>query len=94
MFTLFSAIIYIALLVADDFVGNKALSSIYTAATLLPTFAVTVRRLHDTDRSGWLILVGLIPLIGAFVLLAFMANEGTPGQNKHGVNPKENLVLA
>ncbi|MFH8935264.1 DUF805 domain-containing protein [Streptomyces griseosporeus] len=49
--------------------------------------------MHDTDRSGWWCLIGLLPLVGFVVLLIFMATEGTPGQNKYGVNPKEAGVL-
>jgi uncharacterized membrane protein YhaH (DUF805 family) len=54
------------------------LSGIYSLAVLIPTLAVTVRRLHDIDRSGWWILIGLVPLIGAIVLLVFALLEGTP----------------
>ena len=51
---------------------------------LLPGLAVGVRRLHDTDRSGWWILIGLIPLIGLIVLLVFFVQESDPGPNKYG----------
>jgi uncharacterized membrane protein YhaH (DUF805 family) len=49
---------------------------------------VTVRRLHDIDRSGWWIFINLIPLIGAIVLLVFALSEGTPGNNRYGPSPK------
>src|SRR5215204_5898732 len=55
---------------------------------LIPTLAVTVRRLHDIDRSGWWILIGLVPLIGVIVLLVFALLDGTPGDNRYGPNPK------
>jgi len=64
------------------------LGGIYTLAILIPGIAVSVRRLHDTDRSGWWLLIGLIPLIGAIVLLVFMVQDGKLGQNKFGSNPK------
>lgn len=64
------------------------LGSIYALAVLLPSLAVAVRRLHDTDRSGWWILIGLIPLVGGIVLLVFFVMEGTRGPNRHGADPK------
>ena len=54
----------------------------------IPGIAVTIRRLHDTDRSGWAILYGLIPAIGAFMLLYFYVQEGTEGPNRFGPDPK------
>lgn len=55
---------------------NEKLSLVFTLATLLPYFAVTARRLHDTDRSGWLQLLGLIPVIGWILLIYWCAQEG------------------
>lgn len=69
--------------------GLGALSGLYSLAVLLPSIAVAVRRLHDTSRSGWWLLIGFVPLIGALVLLVFMVLDGTPGSNEHGPNPKE-----
>jgi uncharacterized membrane protein YhaH (DUF805 family) len=69
--------------------GIGPLSGLYSLAVLLPSIAVAVRRLHDTSRSGWWLLLGFIPLIGALVLLVFMVQNGTPGSNEHGPNPKE-----
>ncbi len=54
----------------------------------LPGLAVTVRRLHDTDRRGWWILLGLIPIIGIIVLIVFYCTAGTPGPNRFGPDPK------
>lgn len=65
------------------------LSGIYTLAVLIPGIAVSVRRLHDTDRRGWWLLIALIPLIGAIVLLVFMVQDSKPSQNQFGSNPKE-----
>lgn len=56
--------------------------------TALPMLAVTVRRLHDTGRSGWWCLLGLIFLVGWIVLLVFMCIDSKPGYNKYGSNPK------
>jgi len=58
---------------------------IYSLAVLIPGLAVGVRRLHDTDRSGWWLLIALVPLVGIIVLIVFWVGEGTPGPNQHGV---------
>jgi uncharacterized membrane protein YhaH (DUF805 family) len=58
---------------------------LYSVAVSLPFLAVTVRRLHDTGRSGWFILLALIPLVGPIVLLVFYAQQGTPGPNHYGL---------
>lgn len=57
-------------------------------ALFLPSLAVAIRRLHDTDRSGWWILLGLIPLVGAIILLVFYCTDGTRGPNRFGADPK------
>ena len=57
-------------------------------ALIVPGVAVTIRRLHDTDRSGWTILLALVPLIGPIILLVFYCTQGTPGPNRFGPDPK------
>jgi uncharacterized membrane protein YhaH (DUF805 family) len=57
-------------------------------ALLIPAIAVAVRRLHDTDRSGWWLLFGLVPLVGAITLIVFYCLEGTAGPNRFGEDPK------
>jgi uncharacterized membrane protein YhaH (DUF805 family) len=57
---------------------------IYALAVLIPGIAVGIRRLHDTDKSGWWLLISLIPLVGIIVLIVFWATEGTPGPNRYG----------
>ena len=64
------------------------LYAIVALALVIPGIAVTIRRLHDTDRSGWTLLLALIPLVGAIVLLVFYCTEGTPGPNRFGADPK------
>lgn len=64
------------------------LSGIYLLAVFLPSLAVLFRRLHDTDHSGWWILINLVPLIGAIVLLIFLVKDSTVGHNSYGPNPK------
>lgn len=66
---------------------RMALLGIYSLALLLPTLAVAVRRLHDLDKSGWWILIGLVPLIGGLVLLFFYVQKGTNGPNRYGNDP-------
>lgn len=61
---------------------------IVTLGLLIPSLAVAVRRLHDTDRSGWWLLIGLIPLVGSIVLLVFYCLDGTKGENRFGIDPK------
>jgi uncharacterized membrane protein YhaH (DUF805 family) len=64
---------------------------LYSLVMLVPSYAVAVRRLHDTDRSGWWILLAFVPLVG-LVLLYFLALDSNAGTNKYGPNPK--LVIA
>ncbi|AZS49622.1 DUF805 domain-containing protein [Entomomonas moraniae] len=60
---------------------------IYCLGTILPSIAVTVRRLHDTDRSGAWFFINFVPYIGGLVLLIFMCLNGTPGSNRFGEDP-------
>jgi uncharacterized membrane protein YhaH (DUF805 family) len=64
------------------------LSSIYSLVVFIPSLAVLVRRLHDTGRSAWWLLLALIPIIGSIVLLIFAALDSDPGPNEYGLNPK------
>lgn len=65
------------------------LTMLYLFGVFVPGFAVSVRRLHDIGRSGWWLLVSLIPLLGSLVLLVFFLLDSEPGENKYGPNPKE-----
>ena len=94
-YVLFYLLIYIGLAVADGVTGTFSseagmglLTGIFALGMLIPSLAVGVRRLHDTDRSGWWLLITLIPLIGGIVLLVFTIQDSTPGENKYGPNPK------
>lgn len=94
-FFLFNLIASLVLTVVDFITGSLdpelgmgLLSGLYTLAVLIPSLAVTVRRLHDTDRTGWWLLIGLVPLIGAIVLLVFMLLDSQSGVNQYGANPK------
>jgi uncharacterized membrane protein YhaH (DUF805 family) len=87
-FTLFAIIVYIIVGIIDAVAKNAVLGIIVGLALLLPSLAVTARRLHDTGRSGWWILIGLIPFIGAIVLLVFECQDSQPGANNYGPSPK------
>lgn len=94
-FVLFNIIVAVVLSLIDTLLGTfnfmqgvGLLSGLYALAVLIPTLAVTVRRLHDIDRTGWWIFINLIPLIGFIVLLVFAVTDGTPGSNRYGPNPK------
>ncbi len=95
-FFLFNFIITIVLAFVDGVTGSFSaeagmglLGGIYMLAILIPGIAVSVRRLHDTGRSGGWLLIGLIPLIGAVALLVFLVQDSKSGQNQYGANPKE-----
>lgn len=61
---------------------------VYLLAVMIPGLAVTVRRLHDTGKSGWWILINFVPYLGAFVLFIFTVLDSSPGPNDYGSNPK------
>lgn len=97
MFVLFNILFSFAASLIDRIAGlNIAmsgisigiLSSLYSLFILIPSIAVIVRRLHDTNRSGGWFFIGLIPLIGWIVLIVFYCTEGTRGNNKYGADPK------
>jgi len=88
-------IIGFAIAIVDRILGlGGALGWIFTLAFLLPGTAVAVRRLHDTGRSGWWMLVGLIPVIGTLVLVPFLLLDSQPGSNEYGPNPKGAAAIA
>jgi uncharacterized membrane protein YhaH (DUF805 family) len=89
MFYLFYFIIVVVLCVIEMTLGIPyILSGLYSLAVLIPSIAVTVRRLHDTGRSGWWWWILLVPIIGPIVLLVFMVLDSQPGDNEYGPNPK------
>ena len=96
-FFLISAIVSIFLAVIDEFMGWNFeidgddigfLSTLYYIAIILPYLGVIIRRLHDTDRSGWWFLIAFVPLVGVIVLLVFLILRGTDGDNRYGPDPK------
>jgi len=85
---LFYYLVLIGLSILDAVItaagGPGVLSLLAILALFLPTLAAGVRRLHDTDRSGWTLLLGLIPLIGSIILIVFLCQRGTDGPNRFG----------
>lgn len=74
---------------ADQALGShNALGVIFGLAVFLPALAVAVRRLRDTDRSGWWLLMGFLPLVGTLILLFFKTRKGDVGSNPYGLDPK------
>jgi uncharacterized membrane protein YhaH (DUF805 family) len=85
---------YVVASIVDSILGLNPMvltygpiTMLFALAILIPSLAVGARRLHDTYRSGWWLLIGLIPLIGAIVLLVFFVTEGTKGDNQYGADP-------
>ena len=68
--------------------GTGIISTIYMLAVILPYFGVGIRRLHDTNRTGWWLLLGIIPIIGPIVLIVFFCLDSDSDKNKYGENPK------
>jgi uncharacterized membrane protein YhaH (DUF805 family) len=95
MFVLISTIISIIFSFIDRLIGTDynngssgLLQSIYSLVVLLPTIAVGVRRMHDTGRSGWWVLINLLPCIGWIWFIVLAAREGAAGDNQYGPDPK------
>ena len=99
MFFLFCVIVIFFATILDNAFGitfnvaeeNSGFGLIYLFSSLvlfIPTLAVSVRRLHDIDKSGWFVFVIIIPLIGAIWFLVMMITEGTKGTNQYGPDPK------
>jgi uncharacterized membrane protein YhaH (DUF805 family) len=85
---LFTFLLSIVASIIDGVLGIYLLAGLAMLATILPSIAVGVRRLHDTGRSGFWLFIALIPLVGAIVLIIFYVSDSQPGANKYGPNPK------
>jgi len=86
-FLVYLGIIIVASIL-DAVVGMGLIGGLVALAHLIPSITVGVRRMHDIGRSGWFLLVGLIPLIGWIILLYWAVKEGDPQDNAYGSNPK------
>jgi uncharacterized membrane protein YhaH (DUF805 family) len=84
---LFAVIGVIVTKIIDYAIGYPVTYFIFSLAIFLPGLAVGIRRLHDLDRSGWWILLSLIPLVGAIILIVWFCSQGTQGANRFGQDP-------
>ena len=97
-FVLFNFLAIILVNVVDNVLGLAGqdgygpLTAIYGLAVFLPGLALVIRRLHDTGRSGWWMLISFLPLIGVIVLIVFFVTDSQPGSNPYGPNPKDTLA--
>lgn len=90
MFLLFSTIIAIVCRVLDSSLDTGMLiGNIYSIAILLPSFAVWCRRFHDIGKSGWWILISLVPIVGAILCIVYACKDSAQGENQYGPNPKQ-----
>lgn len=99
MFALFNIIFLIVAMILDNVLGTAIegvgyglFYILYTLAVLIPGLAVSFRRLHDVGKSGWMILIVLIPIIGAIWLFVLTVTDSNSGENKYGPNPKEVVI--
>jgi uncharacterized membrane protein YhaH (DUF805 family) len=90
-FVLFVALVSLVASALDFYLSTDFMvfQVIVGLALLLPELAVGVRRLHDTNRTGWWLLIGLVPVIGGIVLLVFFLIDSDPGTNRYGASTKE-----
>ncbi len=95
MFFLFNMIFAIIASKLDNLLGTTnpqmgigIIYALYNLAVLVPSLAVLVRRLHDIGKSGWMLLVGLIPIVGIIWLFILLIKEGMTEENQYGMNPK------
>jgi uncharacterized membrane protein YhaH (DUF805 family) len=102
MYSLFNVIFLIIAMTIDNLLGTTFkiggeygqslpygyIYAIYILAVIIPGIAVSVRRLHDVGKSGWMLLIALIPLVGLIWLFVLMVTDSETGENKYGPNPK------
>jgi len=93
MFYLFYIIASIILSILDGIIGTDGfLAGVFALASLVPSIAISTRRLHDIGKSGWWQLLILIPLIGAIVLIVFFVQQGMIGDNQFGNDPQNSNI--
>lgn len=102
-FQLFYMIIVIAISVLTPLLANVSTSMaliptgillILSLGLLVPSLALSIRRLHDSDKSGWLLLCGLIPIVGSIIIIVFMCLDSTPGTNQYGPHPYDDQAIS
>lgn len=90
-FVLFNVIVGFCIGFVSALVGISWLGYVYDVAVFVPSLAVAIRRMHDIGKSGWWILISLIPLIGWIWYLILCCKDSQPGANEYGPNPKDGL---
>ena len=101
MFVLFNIIVEIILsaigailvYVLKNQIISFSLLSLYSLIIFIPGLALTIRRLHDTGKSGWYILVALIPIVGGIIVLYFLVQDSQQEQNEYGISPKYGGII-
>lgn len=91
LYALWLVVVYIVIGILSAALGEKAGNAVIALvwlALIVPNLAMIVRRLHDTDRSGWWVLISFLPLIGGLILFVFEVLPGTPGENRFGNQPQ------
>ena len=89
----FTLALFLATLVLQ-FAAGDLVTNIFTFLTILPSLAVSIRRMHDIGKSGWWILISLIPIAGPIWALVLLCTDSNPGQNMYGPNPKDAVATA
>ncbi len=98
IFELMNSAIVLALFVMAVALGKAgypyflSLPFIYLVATMIPSLSSSIRRLHDTNRSGWWLFISMLPVVGPFILLRITLMDSDPGENRFGPNPKKQLT--
>lgn len=89
MFQLFNALIMFGIIIVEAMIYEQPIIGvIYILAMILPNLSVSVRRMHDTGRSGWWLLVSFVPVVGGLIFLIFTLLASEAGSNRFGPNPK------
>ncbi|PBI87588.1 Inner membrane protein YhaI [Flavobacterium sp. ACN2] len=94
IFFVFIALAIIVSVIGGGFLGFPVaigLIALYSLIALIPSLAVTVRRMHDLGKSGWNVLISFIPLVGPIWFLVLLATEGEHGENYYGPDPKSTI---
>ncbi|SOD70449.1 uncharacterized membrane protein YhaH [Jatrophihabitans sp. GAS493] len=87
--TLAVILAYIVVVIVSAVIGTAILAFVFILAVVIPGIAVTVRRLHDTNRSGAWYFIAFVPIVGGIMLLVFTCQDSTPGPNQYGPSPKD-----
>jgi len=91
-FILFNMLVQLVAGIVDGILGIGIIGMLASLALFLPGLAVSVRRMHDTGRSGWWVLIGLVPLVGVILLIVWYVNRGEDGPNRFGPDPRGGFV--